>query len=136
MLNSTVLDRTVQIGTVLDKTYLDGTLLYKKINKQQSTEQSSTETIYLHIKISLNICITVFLRHFDSVSVSHSIPVSVNLLVWYFLGVFCPASTVAHARLLGAHCLHSYAEIPRQCEADMSGISASHQEETGVLGAQ
>ena len=41
---------------------------------------------------------------------------------------------VAHAILLGAHYRYSYAEIPSQCEADMSRKSASHQEETGVLG--
>ena len=33
-----------------------------------------------------------------------------------------PASAVALARLLVAHCRHSHAEVPRQCEADMSGI--------------
>ena len=29
-------------------------------------------------------------------------------------------SAVAHAWLLGAHCRHSHAKVPRQCEADMS----------------
>ena len=43
-----------------------------------------------------------------------------NPLVWYFLGVFCPASAVAHATLLGGHCRSSHAEVSRQCEADMS----------------
>ena len=56
-----------------------------------------------------------------------------NFLFSIFLGVVCPASAVDHARLLGTHCRHSNAEIPMQCEADMSGKSVSHQEETGVL---
>ena len=41
-----------------------------------------------------------------------------------------------HARLLGAHCRHSHTEIPRQCEADMSGKSVPHHEETGELETQ
>ena len=49
------------------------------------------------------------------------------------LGVVCPASAVSNARLLGAHCRHSHAEIPRQCEADMSGKTMPHNEETGEL---
>ena len=50
------------------------------------------------------------------------------------LSVVCPASAaVAHARLLGAHCRHSHAEIPRQCEADMSGKSMPRHEDTGEL---
>ena len=36
-------------------------------------------------------------------------------------------------RLLGAHCRHSLSEVARQCEADMSGKSVPHQEETGEL---
>ena len=34
-------------------------------------------------------------------------------------------------RLLGAHCHHSPSAVARQCEADMSGKSVPHQEETG-----
>ena len=30
------------------------------------------------------------------------------------------AGGVGHARLLAAHCPHSYAEIPMQCDSDMS----------------
>ena len=47
-----------------------------------------------------------------------------------------PASAVAHARLLVAHCRHSHAEVPRQCEADMPRKTFSHQEETGELETQ
>ena len=36
-------------------------------------------------------------------------------------------------RLLGDHCRHSLSEVARQCEADMSGKSVPHQEETGEL---
>ena len=38
-----------------------------------------------------------------------------------------------HARLPAAHCRHPHAEVPRQCEADMSGKTVSHQEETREL---
>ena len=34
---------------------------------------------------------------------------------------------------LGVHCSHSHAKVPRQCEADMSGKSVPHYEETGEL---
>ena len=44
-------------------------------------------------------------------------------LLLFFLGVVCPASAIAQARLLAAHCRHSHAKVPRQCEADMSGKS-------------
>ena len=40
----------------------------------------------------------------------------------------------SHAKLLGAHCRQSYAEVPRQCEADMSGKSVPRHEETGEQG--
>ena len=36
-------------------------------------------------------------------------------------------------RLLGAHCRHSPSEVARQYEADISGKSVPHQEETGEL---
>ena len=49
------------------------------------------------------------------------------------LGVVCPASAVAHARLLAAYCRHTHAKVPRQFEADMSGKSVPHHEETGKL---
>ena len=45
----------------------------------------------------------------------------------------CPGM---HDRLPGAHCRHSHAEVPRQCEADMFGKTVSHQEETGELETQ
>ena len=41
-----------------------------------------------------------------------------------------------HARLPAVHCRHSHAEVPRQCEADMSGKSVPHHEETGELETQ
>ena len=41
-----------------------------------------------------------------------------------------------HARLPAAHCRHSHAEVPSQCEADMSGKSVPHHEETGELETQ
>ena len=50
-----------------------------------------------------------------------------------FLGAVCPASAVAHARVLAAHCHHSHAEFPRQCEADMSKKLVPHHEETEEL---
>ena len=42
-------------------------------------------------------------------------------------------NAVAHARLPAANCRHSHAEVPRQCEADMSGKSVPHHEDTGEL---
>ena len=72
----------------------------------------------VRIQVIYITCITVFLYQY-------------NFLFGILLGVVCLASTVAHARQLGAHCRHSNAEIPRQCEADMSGKSVPHHEETG-----
>ena len=53
-----------------------------------------------------------------------------------FLGVVCPASAVSSARLLAAHCCHTHAEVPRQCEVEMSEKSVPHHEETGELETQ
>ena len=52
------------------------------------------------------------------------------------LGVLCLASAVSNVRLLAAHCRHSHVEVSRQCEADMSGKSMPHHEETGALETQ
>ena len=90
------------------------------------------EFLYHFIHVSLHICITVSFHHSDAVFIFHSIPVSVKLLVQYF-PVCCPASAVGHARLLGAHCRRSYAQVPRQCEPNMSENTVSHQEESRVL---
>ena len=60
--------------------------------------------------------ITVSLHHSDSVSLLQSIPVTTTILVWYYPGCCLPcqcSAAVAHARLLGAHCRHSHAVIPR-----------------------
>ena len=43
---------------------------------------------------------------------------------------------ITTTRLLGAHCRHSLLEVARQCEADMSGNSVPHQEQTGELETQ
>jgi hypothetical protein len=55
----------------------------------------------------------------------------------FFVGIFvyvvCPASAVSHARLVGAYFRNSESEFPRQREADISGKSVPHNEQTGEL---
>ena len=43
-------------------------------------------TLHRVCYIQLDFCITEYLHHSDSVSLFHIMPVSINLLVWYFSG--------------------------------------------------
>ena len=58
-------------------------------------------------------------------------PPLVSLLLWSRGGLVIEQRTTT--RLLGAHCRHSLSEVARQCEADMSGKSVPHQEDTREL---
>ena len=77
--------------------------------------------MYLYFTMIMSPSLTVFLFQY-------------NFLFSIFLGVVCPASAVDHARLPAAHCRHSHAEVPRQCEADMRRLENWKHEDLAYQG--
>ena len=126
-----VLSRSVQYCSVqYCSTVLSNSILFSSV--QSSTVPSSTvlssTVLYSTVLSSIVISSSIL-----SSTLPSSTVLSCTVLSPYKQSLSMAVRVSSHARLLGARCRHSYAEVPRQCEADMSGKSVSHQEETGKL---